>query len=238
MAVVGAVLLSGAAVAMAQPTSRPTSRLAPGERMENAIKQLNLTAEQAQKVRDIMKVQEEAGQAFFKENGDKLKDLQDQAKTAREAKDETKLAEVRKEMETLRAPLTAARAATQKSLEGVLSKEQMDKWRELMAPPQFGARERIQMLVTRLGLTDDQKKSAKAIVDDAQAAADKATEPKDKAPIWEAAFQKFVKDVLTDDQRAKLKEMRANHEGGPGATTRPFRPRGDRGGNPPPPPAK
>jgi Spy/CpxP family protein refolding chaperone len=192
LAVVGAVLLSGA-VAMAQgPTSRPTGGAGPGGgHLEQVLKELNLTPEQTQQVLAIFKTQEEA--------------------------------------------IKAAHEAAQKALEGVLGKEQLDKLRELMGRPGgFGARERIQMLMERAGLTDAQKTQAKAIIEAAHADAEKATDPKDKAAIWEAAFQKIVKDVLTDEQRAKLKEMRDGHDGG--ATSRPHHGPGGAGGNPPPPP--
>ena len=91
LAVAGAVLLSGAVAAMAQePTSRPTSRPGPGAMLENAIKQLGLSDEQAQKVRDIFKTQGEAMQAFRQANGDKARDLETQLKAARDAKDDAK----------------------------------------------------------------------------------------------------------------------------------------------------
>jgi Spy/CpxP family protein refolding chaperone len=235
MAVVGAVLLSSAAVAMAQDaTSRPTSRLGHGDRgamLENAIKELNLTPEVAQKVRDIFKTQGEAMQAFREANGEKVRDLETQLRAARQANDDTKVADLQKQLETLRAPVKEAQETAQKALAAVLTPEQLEKLRQLMPPP-GGPRERIQRLEERLGLTDAQKAQAKTIIDDAAATADKATDPKDKAAAWEAAFQKFVKDVLTDDQRAKLKDMGPGHDGA-GATSRPHR---HNGGNPPPPP--
>jgi Spy/CpxP family protein refolding chaperone len=235
MAVVGAVVLSGA-VAMAQDaTSRPTSRPGHGDRgamLENALKELNLTPEVAQKVRDIFKTQDEAMQAFRQANGEKVRDIETQLRAARQANDETKVADLQKQLETLRAPVKEALETAQKALEGVLSKEQLEKLRQLMPPPGGGPRERIQRLEEHLGLTDAQKAQAKAIIDEAAAAADKATDPKDKRAAWEAALQKFTKDVLTDDQRAKLKDMGPGHDGA-GATSGPRR---HNDGNPPPPP--
>ena len=67
----------------------------------------------------------------------------------------------------------------------------------------------------KLGLTDDQKAAAKAIMTQARADAKNATDPAAKKAVFKAAFEKIKTTVLTDaqrDQLAKMKEQwKANH---------------------------
>ena len=77
-------------------------------------------------------------------------------------------------------------------------------------------------LAEKLGLSDKQKEDAKAILQAAREEAKKVTDRKAKMKIWKDAFEKIKTTVLTDDQRAKLKDMRENgrerrgHRGGKG----------------------
>jgi hypothetical protein len=77
------------------------------------------------------------------------------------------------------------------------------------------------MLTFRLGLTPEQVDAARAILKAAHEEAEKTTDPAAKAKLFEEAFAKIRTTVLTDEQRAKLREIRAKEDaskaGGPAA---------------------
>ena len=74
----------------------------------------------------------------------------------------------------------------------------------------------LMRLCEKLGLTDKQKEDAKAILKAAHEEAKKATDHAAKMKIWKDAFEKVKTTVLTDEQRAKLKDMREGWREGPG----------------------
>jgi Spy/CpxP family protein refolding chaperone len=63
-------------------------------------------------------------------------------------------------------------------------------------------------MAEKLGLTDDQKAQAKAILKAAHEQAKAATDPEAKKKIMRDAFDKVRTTVLTEDQRTKLAELR------------------------------
>lgn len=91
--------------------------------------------------------------------------------------------------------------------------------------------ERGEMMKKKLGLTDDQaaqiKKIHEAEREQLKALKEKEGEPKEKRAemrkIREATKAK-VDAVLTAEQKAKMEEIRKNHEGGPGGD----KPKGDK----------
>ena len=72
-----------------------------------------------------------------------------------------------------------------------------------------------------LNLTDQQKTQIKDILATARADVKKAPDKDTKKAIRKAAIQKIFKDVLTDDQRAKLKELKGRFKGHAGGHAAP-----------------
>lgn len=67
-------------------------------------------------------------------------------------------------------------------------------------------------MLAELNLTDDQKAKIKDIFAAAKAQAEQATDPKDKLGAFKAALDTIHKDVLTDDQRKLLEDLKAKGE--------------------------
>ncbi len=67
---------------------------------------------------------------------------------------------------------------------------------------------RMGKLGKELSLTDEQKAKVKEIMKQARAEAKNAADKAEKAKIMKAAFEKIKTDVLTEDQRAKLGEIK------------------------------
>lgn len=76
----------------------------------------------------------------------------------------------------------------------------------------------------KLKLTDDQKAQIEKITKEAAESAKNATDPKDKREAFRAAMKKIHDEVLTDEQRKQLEQLR-KAASGPDATSRPFRDR-------------
>jgi Spy/CpxP family protein refolding chaperone len=98
------------------------------------------------------------------------------------------------------------KAAIENIKENVLTEPQREKLQRL-----HGERERHEIL-NALNLTDDQKAKAKQIFQTAHAAAEKAADAKTKQGIWKAALEDVRTNVLTADQREKLRQLMERRE--------------------------
>lgn len=142
-----------------------------------------------------------AGLDLTEEQREKIKDIQAQGrKQAQEAKTPEDRAKVRQE--------------TMAKVREVLTDEQKEKLDEAMIP----------MLNRRgpfaqLNLTDEQRAKIREIMTQAQQDASEAKSPEERHKIMAEAMEKS-RDVLTDEQKEKLEEMRK----GRGSESRPARP--------------
>jgi Spy/CpxP family protein refolding chaperone len=93
-----------------------------------------------------------------------------------------------------------------------------DKIKALLTPEQLakGKALRRHMLMRRisahLNLTADQKTQARDIFKQARLDAQQAPDKAAKQQIWKAAFEKVKTQVLTDQQRKQLEEMKARRQ--------------------------
>lgn len=158
----------------------------PGKALEEAIKSLNLTAEQEPKVKQILETLHQAMENFRKEH----------RPDANEGK-EGKAREQHK----------AIMDNAMKQLGEVLTKEQMEKLRAAMPKPPMGG---PMDMFRQLDLTDAQREKIKAIFDQTKKAVDEATTEEAKKTAREAAIAKIKSEVLTAEQAAKLEEIMKN----------------------------
>lgn len=108
------------------------------------------------------------------------------------------------------------KAAREKIAKEVLTDEQREKFAKMGPAGPHGA------AMKELGLSDEQRAKIKEIMEKAREDAEAADEPREKHKIMQAAHEKVMKDVLTDEQREKFKKIRPPHPpgapdgGGPG----------------------
>jgi len=150
---------------------------------DQLAKKLNMTEEQAQQVREI-----------FRQHHEQMKSLREQL--------EQRLGEV-------------------------LTEEQMSEFRKLRPAPgmqpvgpdgplqMHPARPaaRGMMALRRLDLTDQQKEQVRQIMQDAQEKSAGVDEPKQKHQIKSDSWDKIVKEVLTDEQRTRLDQLKQECKG-------------------------
>ncbi|MFA6134310.1 MAG: DUF3826 domain-containing protein [Phycisphaerae bacterium] len=196
----------------------------PGEMQEGradaVIKDLGITdANKEAQIRQIFQTHRQAMDNWMKENGAKGKDLREQMAKAREAKDEAKIKELQPQLKTLMQSRMQLHKDLMKQLEGALSPEQMDKLRENMGE---NAMPRIRGILRdkELNLTDEQQAKIKETLKAARDKAEASDDMMEKDKIYRDAHTDIVKNILTDEQRAKLHEMRKEH-GGPGSDSKP-----------------
>jgi len=153
-----------------------------GGRMKHMAKALELTEDQQAQVKAIM----------------------DQAKADAEA------------AETKEAKMEIFKAAHEKVQAEVLTEEQKAKQAELrekMGEHHSKMRGRRHgRMAEALGMTEEQKTQAKAIMDQAKTDAEGVETNEEKKPIFKAAHEKIQAEVLTDEQQAKVDEWKAKRE--------------------------
>ncbi len=201
------------------PTSRPKDGArngpkgpggpgGPGKALEEAVKSLNLTAEQEPKVKQILDTLRQSMENFRKEHAPDANDNKEAGQKAREQH---------------RAIMDNA----MKQLGEVLTKEQMEKLHAAMPKPPAGGP--MGDIMRQLDLTDAQKEKVKAIMDATKKAVDEATTGEAKKAAHEAGIAKIKSEVLTAEQAAKFDELMKNRprpdgkgfKGGPGEGHKP-----------------
>ncbi len=184
----------------------------PGERLERLSKALDLTAEQQTQIQPILQAHHQAMQNDRNANEQKREDLHKQIRDAAQAGERDKAKELIQQLEALNADRRAEMENFEKQLDEVLTDEQMEKAKGLfrqrardMRPGQGPGR-----MAEALGLSDEQQEQVRTIMQAARAEAAQADTPEAKREILKAAMDKVHAEVLTEEQRAKAKELRAN----------------------------
>jgi hypothetical protein len=197
-----------------------------GGRLVKLLRSFNLAPEEEARVRQILETHHQAVQNWRSENKSKFKEIREQVRSAREAKDREAMKAAREEMKGLMDSRKALHEDLLEQLDDVLDEEQMARVKQLSARPPMGPAMRACMRMAgaarRLGLSDEQKESVRGILRAAKADAVKTDSPEAKEQIWEAAFEKIRNEILTEQQRARLQEMKQRRERG----DRPGRDRG------------
>lgn len=186
LCVMMAVTVVAAAAAFAQEGPRGPRRRRGMRTMgvQDAVKQLELTAEQKAKASPILKADAEARQKLNQEMRETFRGGDQAARTA------------------VRDKVRALDDKTKKQLAAVLTKAQTAKLERMTGPG--GAFDRFVALVERVSLTAEQKTQlAKAV---RTANADAAAKADQAVRIYQEAVTKIT-DMLTEKQRAKLQQL-------------------------------
>jgi Spy/CpxP family protein refolding chaperone len=152
--------------------------------LQDAVKQLDLTAEQKEKAAPIVKAYADARQKLNEEMMQAFRGGDQAARTA------------------VRDKINALDAKTKEQLAAVLSKEQMAKLERMTGPG--GAFDRFVNTVEKLELTAEQKTQLAAAVKAADA--DAAAKAEEAAAIYQAAVTKITA-LLTEEQKTKLQQL-------------------------------
>lgn len=182
-----------------------------GEGRGEFLQSLNLTPEKQAEVKTIMEAQRQAVETWRKENAPKLEEL---GKKAQEAMKTGKTDEAKAAREEIKKIMESRKALHEdllKKLGGVLTPEQMEKVKAHFAEKakEMGPRGPMGNPLGGLNPTEEQKTKAKAIMDAAREAAEKAATPEEKHKIMRDALEKIRTEVLTEEQRKALEERRA-----------------------------
>ena len=188
LCVMVAAVLVVAAPAFAQETRPRGPRGRRGMQLmsvQDAVKQLDLTAEQKEKAAPILKADAEARQKLNQEMREAFRGEDEAARTA------------------VRDKIRALDAKTKEQLGSVLTKEQRAKLERMTGPG--GAFDRFVAMVEKLTLTAEQKTRLAATVKTANA--DAAAKADEAARIYQEAVTKIT-GTLTEEQRTKLEQLR------------------------------
>ena len=181
--VMAATTLVVSSLAMAQERAPREGRGMQTMSLADAVKQLDLTAEQKEKAAPILKADAEARQKLMQE-----------MMAARD--DQDARAAARRKVQELD-------AKTKEQLGAVLTKEQTAKVERATGPG--GAFDRFVAMVEKVDLTAEQKTQ---VADAVKAAnADAAAKADESGKIYQAATTKIA-GLLTDEQKTKLDQMR------------------------------
>ncbi len=114
-----------------RPGDRGEGRGGRGGRLKGIFAQLNLTDAQKEQVHAIVKAHHQEVQAFREANKEKLEQLREQIRQARQAKDREKMKQLMEQMRALREGGPSRQAMFQKIM-GVLNAEQQAKLKEIL----------------------------------------------------------------------------------------------------------
>lgn len=194
---------------------RPGPQRGPGMGpVAQALKDAKLSEEQHAEVKKIMKAHHEAAMASMKELAPKLKALREKFVAAMKEKNKEAIEALRKEREALMAGRKALQAKLIKDLSGVLNEQQLAAVKaafEKVGGPRRGrpGGPAPMRALARLDLTKEQKDQIQTLTKAAREAAAKAEGREAKRAVFEK-LRKDIGAVLTDEQKAKLEEMRKN----------------------------
>ena len=183
-----------------------------GEKLKGLLDSLKLTDDQKTRVTQILETQKQDLQNFRKENGPKIQELEQAIRKATEAKDSDTVKAKREELAKIREARKAMHQKLMKQLGDVLNADQMNKVRDSFAKLREQPGARAMAMLSQLNLTEDQKKKAKDIMDDARAKAQQPSDPAQKEKIIKEAFDKVRTDVLTDEQRKQMEKNKERFE--------------------------
>ncbi|MFP4107424.1 MAG: Spy/CpxP family protein refolding chaperone, partial [Phycisphaerae bacterium] len=196
------------------PRARRGNRT-PAQHMQKLLNGLDLTEEQQKQVKQIVETHTQAVENFHKENREKHRACMAEMKKAAQAKDREAMQTARGKMKGLMGKRMELHENLMKQLGDVLTEEQMEKVKSTVQQHRRGGRRGMMAMgaLRRLDLTDDQKTEVKKIMAAAGEAVQKAEKPEEKREARQAAWEKIKTDVLTDEQRKKLEEMRKPGKG-------------------------
>lgn len=185
------------------------------------FKSLELTEEQNQQVREIMKSQRQAVQNWRKENEGKMRQLRQKLREAKKDGNDEAAADIKAEMEKLATSRKELHENLMKRLGDVLNEKQMDKVRQWFKQAQGKCKDkmrasnkpRIKQMMDKLDLTDEQKSKMKDIHAETRKKLEAAETRQAKGEILRESMKK-MEEVLTPEQLEKLKKMA--HRKGPG----------------------
>ena len=177
---------------------------------EKLVKDLGLTADQQEQVRQKLKASRDERKNYQQEHGEQLKALREEMRKARESGDKDAIKAAAAKMKKHREALQQMGANLDTQLADVLTEEQMKKFKALRARrgPQRRPGASLLGALRRLDLTEEQRGKVKKIMAEAKAKAKEAESAEDKQKIMSAATENIRKDVLTEAQRKKLAELR------------------------------
>jgi methyl-accepting chemotaxis protein len=196
--------------AAAAKADRPAARPGDPEVLVARLTQaLDLTADQAGKVKQVLQAFRQSMENWRKEHAQELQDAQKKLQAARdEGKDALKAA--REAVQKIQAGRQELIDSLKKQLAEVpLTAEQVEKITNAVEKVREAAADamtRIQAVLGKLDLTEEQKAAAKKIIEEARAEAKKTEGPRAKAEVLRSALQKIRNEVLTEEQRKKLGE--------------------------------
>lgn len=171
-----------------------------------AIRQLELTAEQQKQVEQILATDKQAEESFKKENEAEMRAIRQGRQAANESKDQAAKQALDARAKVIEGKLAALQEGVRKQLATVLTREQMVKLERMMTPA--GAFDRLVADIGKLQLTADQKTQIAAIVKATEVEAATQAEPAARTKVYGAAAKKVVV-LLTEEQTAQLKQIRA-----------------------------
>ncbi|HUT57127.1 MAG TPA: hypothetical protein VNA25_04550, partial [Phycisphaerae bacterium] len=129
---------------------------------------------------------------------------------ARTSDDKEQAQKAREQMTKLTADRAKLNENVTKQLSEVLTKEQMEKVNQFLAPRgRQGNQPWMQVMgaLRRLELTEEQQKKVEALRKEATEAARKAENPQARQKVMTDMVEKIKTDVLTAEQRKKLEEI-------------------------------
>lgn len=267
---IGLTLTAIGASALAQEGDDPASRRRPmrdrdgaasrpaqnPEEMKALIDSFKLPPEKDARVRQILQTTHQAMQNWQAQRQELQATMRpekpqqpatDADKTARQAKRR----EFQEQMDKLMEKRGEIMQNARKQLAEVLTPEQVEKVMRRLDPPRGPDGMFNPKMLDRLDLTPEQHAKVELILQEARKQAQACEEAAQKRQIMQAAHEKIRTEVLTEEQRQKLAQMRPGRDGPDSRpATGPRGPRdGDRRdgerprrqrtgqGNPPPPPA-
>lgn len=201
-------LLAGQVLAAAEgDRPRPSAADRLKEVYDALLKELNLTDKQDKPVRQILDTFRQEMTAWTERNAADMTKLREEMTKARE---EGRADDVKAVSEKLR-KLTVERVKKTENvltqLKDVLDEKQLAKARLILEAGRFGGSARSQLLMGQLDLTETQRASVREINTAAREETQKAESLLARAEVQKKAWDKIVKEVLTDEQRAKLEKL-------------------------------
>jgi Spy/CpxP family protein refolding chaperone len=165
------------------------------------VKELKLTDEQKTKLQAILKEHKEKADAWNKENGEKLKELQSKLREARKAKNEEQAKALSQQIKPLQDAQKKLEVEKMAAATAILTPEQQKAWKAYQFYTEVVRR------YARMRLNDEQDKQIRELCAAAQKEID-ALEPKNKEgrkKIVDDLHTKIVAEVLTQEQRDRMR---------------------------------
>ncbi len=186
------------------PHTEQTQPAHAGE-VDRIVKELGLSGDKETRFRQLFGEFRQAMKEWRDQNGSKLADLHAQLKKAQEAKEETKVKELRDQIRKLVESRRAIREKFFKQLGEILTPDQVEQVKDIV----LEWRARMWHIVSSLNLTDDQKTKVRQVLKSwREEMEDEAALPSKVHP-FRSLLEKIATDViLTDVQRQALDKMK------------------------------